>query len=244
MTDPASVDRRGFMKVVGGAGAGAAATLGAAAQAQTPAQHQQHAPAPSAAPGDRLAGWTFFNPDEADFIKAALDALIPADATGPGAVEAGCATYMDRQLSGAFGRGARLYLQGPFAQGTPQQGYQLPLTPADLVRIGIADVNAYTMGAKKKFFSDLPAADRAAVLSDVENGKAQLANVPAPVWFNMVLNLTMEGYFADPMHGGNKDKGVWKMIGFPGVAGMYSQVIGQYRNKPYPHTPKSIQDFA
>jgi gluconate 2-dehydrogenase gamma chain len=245
MKDESSVDRRGFLRVVGAGAAGAAAApMGAGgALAQ---DHSSHGPTPAtpAAAADRLSGWTFFNPDEVTFVKAALDTLIPADATGPGAVEAGCATYIDRQLSGAYGRGARLYLQGPFAQGTPQQGYQLPLTPAELIRIGIADVNAYARKTKQKFFSDLSPADRAAVMTEVDAGKAELANVPAAAWFNMFLNLTMEGYFGDPMYGGNKDKAVWKMIGFPGVPGMYSEIIEQYRNKPYPHAPKSIQDFA
>ena len=244
MTDETSLDRRGFLKVVGVAGAGAAAPA-SAALAQTQ-DHSAHGPTPAsaAAAADRMSGWMFFNPDEATFVRAALDTLIPADATGPGAVEAGCATYMDRQLAGAFGRGARLYLQGPFAQGTPQQGYQLPLTPAELIRLGIADVNAYARKTKQKLFRDLAPADRAAIMTEVETGKAELANVPAATWFNLFLNLTMEGYFGDPMYGGNKDKAVWKMIGFPGVPGMYSEIIEQYRNKPYPHTPKSIQDFA
>jgi len=243
MAEDTSLDRRGFLRVVGAAGAGAAAPL-ATADAQT--QDHQHGPTPASAvaAADRLSGWMFFNPDEVDFVKAALDTLIPADSTGPGAVEAGCATYMDRQLAGAYGRGARLYMQGPFGQGTPQQGYQLPLTPADLIRAGIADVNAHAKKTKQKIFRDLSPADRAAVMTEVDTGKAELARVPAATWFNMFLALTMEGYFGDPMYGGNKDKAVWKMIGFPGVPGMYSEVIEQYRNKPYLHTPKSIQDFA
>ena len=255
MRDDKSVNRRGFLKVVGVAGATAAApAAGALAQTANPdtpatapaADHAMHAPAAAApqAVADRLSGWTFFNPDEADFVKAALDTLIPADSTGPGAVEAGCATYIDRQLSGAFGRGARLYMQGPFGQGAPQQGYQLPLNPADLIRIGIADVNEYAKKSRKKPFRDLSPAERAALLIEVDTGKAELANVPPAVWFNQLLSLTMEGYFGDPMYGGNKDKSVWKMIGFPGVPGMYSEIIETQRNKPYVHEPKSIQDFA
>ncbi len=245
MADEASLDRRGFLKVVGGASAAGAAVAAPAATAQTQ-DHSSHGPAPAsaAAAADRLSGWVFFNPDEVEFVKAALDTLIPADATGPGAVEAGCATYMDRQLAGAFGRGARLYMQGPFGQGTPQQGYQLPLTPSELIRIGIADVNALARKTKQKYFKELSPSERAAMMTEIDAGKAELANAPAATWFNMFLNLTMEGYFGDPMYGGNKDKSVWKMIGFPGVPGMYSGVIEQYRNKPYPHSPKSIQDFA
>ena len=91
---------------------------------------------------------------------------------------------------------------------------------------------------------DLDAATRAAVLTEVEQGKAQLAHVPGPVWFNQFLALTMEGYFGDPMYGGNKDKAVWKMIGFPGVPAMYVNMIEEFRNKPYTGETQSIQDFA
>ena len=180
MGDDKSVDRRGFLKVAG-AGAALAPATALAQKIDPPVQTQEaparaamdHAmamPAPAAAKRDSLDGWLFFNPDEVSFVKAALDTLIPADPTGPGAVEAGCATYMDRQLSGAYGRGARLYMQGPFAEGTPQQGYQLPLTPADLIRAGIADVEAYALATRKARLRDLDAATRAAVLTEVDQG--------------------------------------------------------------------------
>lgn len=250
-----SVDRRGFLKVVGVSGAALApaaalAQTDASAPAAPPAMdhagHDHAMPTPKQADAPKSAwdGWLFFNPDEVSFVKAALDTLIPPDATGPGAVEAGCAVYMDRQLAGAFGRGARLYLQGPFVEGTPQQGYQLPLTPADLIRTGIADVDAYAMASRKARLGDLDAAGRAAVLKEVDEAKAQLANVPAAVWFNQFLNLTMEGYFGDPIYGGNKDKAVWKMIGFPGVPAMYADMIEKYRNKPYDGETRGILDFA
>jgi gluconate 2-dehydrogenase gamma chain len=201
-------------------------------------------PAPAGAARNALAGFIFFNPDEVAFVKAALDTLIPPDPTGPGGTQAGCDTYMDRQLGGAFGRGARLYMQGPFAEGTPQQGYQLPLTPADLIRIGIADVDAYALETRKQRLRDFDATTRAAVLTEVEQGKAQLAHVPGPVWFNQFLALTMEGYFGDPIYGGNKDKAAWKMIGFPGIPNAYVEKIEDFRNKPYTGETQSIQDFA
>jgi gluconate 2-dehydrogenase gamma chain len=252
MSSDTSVDRRGFLRVVGATGAAAGAAIApgvAVGQNAAPTghgamDHDMPAPAPSNAPKNALDGWLFFNSDELSFVKAALDTLIPADPTGPGAVEAGCATYMDRQLSGAFGRGARLYMQGPFAEGTPQQGYQLPLAPADLIRVGIGDIEVYTLSSRKKRLSDLDAATRAAVLAEVEQGKAQLAHVPGPVWFNQFLALTMEGYFGDPIYGGNKDKAAWKMIGFPGVPAMYVNMIDEFRNKAYTGETRGIQDFA
>ena len=34
------------------------------------------------------------------------------------------ATYIDRALAGSWGKGDRLYMQGPWARGTANQGYQ------------------------------------------------------------------------------------------------------------------------
>ena len=63
-------------------------------------------------------------------------------------------------------------------------------------------------------------------------------------FFSVLLQNTMEGYFADPMYGGNRNNAVWKMIGFPGAIGMYGDVIEKYRNKRYDVEPKSIQDLS
>jgi gluconate 2-dehydrogenase gamma chain len=218
--DGAALERRSFLKTLGAAsGAAALPIAGAAAQTgHAPMGMPMPAPAGSSAPT-----YLFFNLDEAAFIEAAVDTLIPSDAVGPGALESGVAVYIDRQLAGAFGNGARLYMQGPFAEGTPQQGYQFPLLPAELVRVGIADTEAWCQSSRKKSLAGL---------------------APAPAFFGMLLQLTMEGYFADPAYGGNKDKAVWKMLGFPGVGGMYSEDIETFRNKPYPHEPKSLKDFA
>jgi gluconate 2-dehydrogenase gamma chain len=68
--------------------------------------------------------------------------------------------------------------------------------------------------------------------------------VPARAFFNILLQNTMEGYFADPIHGGNRNNAVWKMIGFPGAIGMYADDIEKYRNKKYDVEPKSIRDLS
>ena len=107
MSDPSRpppLDRRHFLKVVGGGAAAGTLPVAAAAQMQHGATahgaaHPPHAPAPaSASPPASVSAWQFFNTDEAAFMEAAVDALIPADETGPGALEAGVATYIDRQM--------------------------------------------------------------------------------------------------------------------------------------------------
>jgi gluconate 2-dehydrogenase gamma chain len=70
----------------------------------------------------------------------------------------------------------------------------------------------------------------------------RLTAVPAPLYFAMLWTHTHEGFFADPLYGGNRDKAGWKLIGFPGVAAAYVDEIGKY-NVPYRVVPVSIGDI-
>jgi gluconate 2-dehydrogenase gamma chain len=75
-------------------------------------------------------GHTFFTRDEAGFVEAAVDRLIPADDLRPAARDADVAVFIDRQLAGAYGRGGRWCpLLGPWGASVREQRYQLPLTP-------------------------------------------------------------------------------------------------------------------
>jgi gluconate 2-dehydrogenase subunit 3-like protein len=248
MTDPGGVRRRDVLKGLGvtGAAAGLVATnvppARSEAQAQAAAEPHQH---PAARNGEGADAFRFFTAPEAAVIVALVDTLIPKDDVGPGGVEAGVPVFIDRQLTSAYGRGARMYLDGPFGEATPQQGYQLPLAPADLYRVGIADLNAWCMKTRGgKTFDQLSTADRVTAVKAMEAGQAEFAQVPARTFFIFLLSNTMEGYFSDPIYGGNRNAAVWKMIGFPGAIGMYGEVIEKYRNKPYDVAPKSIQDLG
>lgn len=61
----------------------------------------------------------------------------------------------------------------------------------------------------------------------------------AGAFFNQILANTKEGYFADPMYGGNLHMGSWKMIGFPGARADFKDWVSQY-GKVYPLGPVSI----
>jgi gluconate 2-dehydrogenase gamma chain len=79
----------------------------------------------------------------------------------------------------------------------------------------------------------------------MESGKAAFnAGFTSAFFFDNFLQLTMEGFFADPMYGGNKDKIAWKMIGFPGLPASYRDEIKTYYNKKYDKGPLSIADFS
>ena len=79
----------------------------------------------------------------------------------------------------------------------------------------------------------------------MEQGKVTFeGSVSAQEFFNLLLATTMQGFFGDPIYGGNRDKAAWKMIGFPGVIAIYSEHIKTYRNKKYDVEPKSILDLS
>ena len=53
------------------------------------------------------------------------------------------------------------------------------------------------------------------------------------MFFKALLQITMEGFFADPMYGGNRNKASWRMIGYPGPAGDLPRRDQDYRGKKY-----------
>ncbi|MFL6577536.1 MAG: gluconate 2-dehydrogenase subunit 3 family protein [Povalibacter sp.] len=242
--DPSKINRRAVLKLVGaGAASGVIPLAGAAAPDDMAGMHHPPAPTPAAGADEATPTYEFFNGDEAAFIETAVDTLIPADDVGPGALELGVAIFIDRQMNSGYGRGDRLYLQGPFMEGTPEQGYQLRMTPSELIRNGILDVNAYTKQKYQSTFDGLSPSDRVAVLTALEKRAIELPTVPTAIFFGLLYDLTVQGYFADPLYGGNKDKASWKMIGFPGIGAMYADKIEAFRNKQYVSEPVSIQDL-
>ena len=163
------------------------------------------------------ANYQFFHPEEAAFIEAAVARLIPSDETGPGAGEAGVVLFIDRQLAGGFGMGERTYLGEPFAAGTASQGYQMH-APAVAYREAIAAVNAYARQSAGADFMQLQPEAQDRVLHALESGEAHLnGSVGAKAFFALLWQNTIEGYFADPLYGGNRGMGGWRMIGFPGA---------------------------
>jgi gluconate 2-dehydrogenase gamma chain len=237
-------NRRDFLKTVGTVGAtGIAAAVGVEADAE-PQARAGAAPAAAPAVAPVSHAYTFLTAPEAAFIEAAVDRLIPADDLTPGGTDCGVATFIDRQLAGAWGSGDRMYMQGPWDKGVATQGYQSPLTPAEYVRAAIAATNAYCRKTFQKEFDRLTTDQQITVLQDMEQGRVTLDGVPAREFFNLLLATAMQGFFADPVYGGNRDKVAWKMIGFPGVIAIYSEHIKTYRNKKYDVEPKSILDLS
>jgi gluconate 2-dehydrogenase gamma chain len=223
--------RRTFFKAAGATAA--ALTAKAHALAPDEAQHAHgtaataSTSASTSAPG-APAAYLFLRPDEARFVEAAVARLIPPDANGPGALEAGVPNYIDRQLGGAWGAGERLYRSGPWQPGLPGQGYQLPFTPAELFRNAVRAIGDDLQKRRNTTFDKLPGNEQDAYLESLQNGNQSLGGVPAHTFFESLLALTIEGFFADPIYGGNKDMVSWKMIGFPGAYASFYHLVDQH----------------
>jgi len=181
---------------------------------------------------------------EAAFVGAVADAMIPADALSPSGSDCGIVLFVDRQLGGSYGAGARLYRSGPFRPGVAGQGYQLPLTPLEYFRAGILAANAWCRKVYGKELDGLSPTDRDAALKAMESGKAAFDEVASKPFFGALLQIVMEGFFADPMYGGNRNKASWRMIGYPGLPATYADQIESSRGKQYQAEPQSIADFS
>ncbi|HEV7616900.1 MAG TPA: gluconate 2-dehydrogenase subunit 3 family protein [Burkholderiaceae bacterium] len=225
------ISRRSFLK----AAAAAAATASPDVRAATGASKGE------AAQVAHHAAYTFLNPAEAGFIEAAVERLIPADENGPGALDAGVPFYIDKQLGSAWGNGERLYRSGPWQQGAVTQGYQLPFTPAELFRNALRGIAADLAKSGKAAFAKMPIQEQDAYLKSLQTGKTDLAGVPSNVFFESLLEVTIEGFFSDPVYGGNKDMASWKMIGFPGAYASYYDLVDRH-GVAYTRAPISLAD--
>lgn len=190
-------------------------------------------------PVDESAGWQFFTEEEAATVEAIVERLIPADDLSISGKEAGCAIFIDRQLAGAYGGFERLYMHGPFQDGTPEQGDQSPLTPGQRYRIGLAALDDHCRREHDARFAELESDRRDQILSQLEQEQVQLDDIDSQLFFELVLTNTMEGFFADPLYGGNRDMASWKMLGFPGARYDYRDYIERH-NEDLEFTPVSI----
>ncbi|HEY1725486.1 MAG TPA: gluconate 2-dehydrogenase subunit 3 family protein [Steroidobacteraceae bacterium] len=188
--------------------------------------------------------WQYFTPAEGAQVEALVDRIIPPDAQTPGGKGAGCAVFIDRQLAGPFGRHEGWYTLPPFVKGIKQQGPQSSKNPAQLYRSALAALERYCRGQPGgKSLAELPAEKLDEILQALESSTLQLQGDEGKTFFEALLTDTQEGFFADPIYGGNRDMCAWKMIGFPGARYDYRDWVGRH-NERYPHPPVSIAGRA
>jgi gluconate 2-dehydrogenase gamma chain len=146
--------------------------------------------------------WRFLRVHEARTLAAMCDCMIPPD-SDPGAEWAEVVNYIDVQLCGPYRELRSSY------------------------REGIASLERTSQSRFGKTFSLLSTDAQTSLLQDLEKG-----NAPKEIWaalspdkfFELVLAHTMQGYYGDPRHGGNRERTSWKMLGLS-----YPQIRGRAR---------------
>jgi hypothetical protein len=199
----ADLSRREMLKrvVVAGAAASLPAPGTAVASAQPPAE-----------------SFETLTADEGATLRAVVARLIPSDERGPGALEAGAATYIDRALAGPLAGSLEAY------------------------RGGLAVLDRYARSSRAARFAALDPADQDALLSDLEANVATGFSPGAAAFFNLLLAHTVQGTFSDPAHGGNVDFIGWRMLGYPGVRTTVTPELQRIDRLP-PSRQVSAYDF-
>ena len=187
----------------------------------------------------------FFTPQQRATIAAAMARIIPTDDT-PGASEAGCVDFLDLYLSGLGhiyakpdGSGFET-LTGAVAKAWTQRIEILRKSYAD----GIAALDSAAQARFGAGFAALNAGQQDTVLTALEHAGAQAASAGgAPgegpalqqtltetdlEFLPLLILHTRQGFYSDPIYGGNKNRAGWDVIGFPGPASLNEVYTGRY----------------
>jgi gluconate 2-dehydrogenase gamma chain len=200
--------RRTFLIGAAMTSAAAGATLVSEAYAKDEPPKTGAAAAPEHAHATSTGFGAFFGSEDAATIAALTERVMPGAPGKPGARDAGVLNYIDLALAGAYSD-----LQ-------------------DFYRRGLAALDDHCRKAHGKPFAQLTTAQQDEVITAMVDGKASGFTWPtSQAFFNTVRTHTMEGMFADPIYGGNKDFAGWRLVGFPGAQPIFSQADMQSRQR-------------
>src|SRR5699024_7241859 len=208
----------------------------------------------------------FSRKEDFEVLKAATERIFPEDDNGPGAVELGAPYFIDKQLAGQWGSNAKAYMRDPFKQGkqvqdyehqdrdqdkqgphsdtqnpTPTPRYQTRLNRGEMFIQGLRKLDKERQDRFKKKFIDAEGDQQDEILEAFEKGEVQMKGVEATTFFNLLLQTTLEGVYADPVYGGNKNMQGWVMKEYPGPRAAY---INDIESDDFiKMEPKSLRDY-
>ena len=204
---------------------------------------------------------SFFTADEARAVEAFTGRLVPGSPDDPGAREACVTNYIDRKLAEHKTFATTTYFHPPFAKPAKDRppgfagdtvyvaedeldryGFQSSLTPQQAYRLGLAELDRYARKLHRRPFDELSPGRQDAIIGDLEDDKVKSFVKPTGGgFFDMLLNDTYEGMFADPLYGGNRDFAGWKLVGYPGAQRSYTPA--ELEQGPNERTIQSLTDM-
>lgn len=168
----------------------------------------------------------FFNQAQLQITEAATERIFPKDDLGPGAAELGVAFYIDHQLAGQYGNNVREYRIGPFGHAEATQGDYQSIQRHELFTMGLQALDDESNKKYSKGFTELADEEKDAILTSMQKGEITVVTgITGQSFFNLLRSMTMEGIYSDPLYGGNKNMGGWKMKKYPGNQMSYANMI-------------------
>ncbi|QUG40163.1 gluconate 2-dehydrogenase subunit 3 family protein [Psychrobacillus sp. INOP01] len=170
----------------------------------------------------------YFDKAQFDTIDAAAEQIFPKSEVGPGAKELLVTYYIDHQLAGSWGLNSKEYMSAPFypAEASSLFGHQTHLNRQQIFNLGIEALNSEAAKQYKAKFSEITEEEQVSILQAFEEGEVTLNGaVTSTYFFALLKSATIEGAYADPLYGGNKDMAGWKMKNFPGHQMSYANII-------------------
>lgn len=182
----------------------------------------------------------FKQKEDFDVLSAATETIFPEDDNGPGAIGLGVPFFIDKQLAGPWGKNSRMYMNGPFSEGDS------PMTKDQMFLMGVRKLNSQAKNDFDTSFYSLEEDQQIEILQKFESDELDMDGFPTSKFFDLLRSKTIEGAYADPLYGGNKDMAGWKMKEYPGVQMSYKDMLsedGEINDEFVLLEPKSLSDY-
>lgn len=200
---------------------------------------------PQTSESDTKEARIFFDRFE-DFVvlQAAVERIFPEDDNGPGAIALGVPYFIDKQLAGSWGTNAKEYMQGPFTPDNNSDGvarYETPLNRGQIFIEGLRKMNAVSEKQFDSKFNDIEEDQQDEILKAFDDGEVTLTGVSSEKFFQLLRKMTIEGVFADPLYGGNRNMDGWRMVDYPGPRPGFIDIIEEKEFKKM--DPLPLKDY-
>lgn len=195
--------------------------------------------------GQTLADARTYISRQEDFaaLAAATERIYPEDENGPGAIELGVPYFIDRQLYGTWGTNGTDYRMGPYQpMASDTHGRQEKMDRGEMFLLGIRRMMEYAVEEYDDEFVNLEGEQQDEILRAFEADEVEVDGMRSAAFFSLLRSTTIEGVYADPTYGGNRNMEGWKMIQYPGPRmGWMDQIMEEEFQELEPESLRAYQ---
>jgi gluconate 2-dehydrogenase gamma chain len=148
---------------------------------------------------NKISQWRYLTEEEIALLDAIAEQIIPSD-DFPGGKWANVSNYIDKQLVSYYRKHQTAY------------------------REGLANFQRTVVQMNVKKFEELSFADQTGLLKNMETGELSgdyWKEHPSNIFFEMMRQHCLQGFYGSPLHGGNREYISYRMLGldYPNIIG-------------------------